>query len=331
MLHLLVDTSTWLDLARRRDGQRWIVALRVLTHQDSIQLLVPPVVLDEYDRNRERVEAAMTASVTQRFKLIRQDLLDYGGDDDTHAIAVIEDLSRHLPLVGAMTTKNFTEIRALLEAGRTLTTTEAEERRVIERGLAKSAPFHRGRNSVADAVLIELYGSATTNVDLAAHPHAFVTSNSEDFSQTNGDKREPHPDIASFFAEPGSRYALGVDGLDALLRDVFGEELEELFLDNDFQEDPRRLDEIVAADQEFFDRIWYHRSLQHDYQLEDAGDAEGLERNRRVAGPGRARVEAKYPDPGMLGPYTDFELGMLHGKMSAVRWVLGSEWDFLDT
>lgn len=35
--------------------------------------------------------------------------------------------------------------------------------------------------------------------------------------------------------------------------------------------------------------------------------------------------------PGQLGPYTDFELGMLNGKLSALRWVQGSEWDFHDT
>ncbi|QCT85490.1 hypothetical protein C0205_12630 (plasmid) [Micrococcus luteus] len=47
MLHLLVDTSTWLDLSKRRDGQRWIVALRVLVHQGEVELIVPPLVIDE--------------------------------------------------------------------------------------------------------------------------------------------------------------------------------------------------------------------------------------------------------------------------------------------
>ena len=89
-----MDTSTWLDLSRRRDGQRWIVALRVLVHQGEVELIVPSLVVDEFERNRERIETSMTASVAQRFKLIRQDLNDYGATGNEHVFKVIEDLAR---------------------------------------------------------------------------------------------------------------------------------------------------------------------------------------------------------------------------------------------
>lgn len=326
---MLIDTSTWLDLARRRNGQRWIVALRVLVHQGDVELLVPSVIVDEFDRNRERVEATMTASVASRFRALRQDLL-HCADDDEQSMRMIDDLSRHVPLVGAMTLRNFTDIRELLVAARPVVPSPSVGRRVVERGLRKSAPFHRGRNSVADAVLIEAYADEVHDAQ-ETDVYAFVTSNSDDFSLTTGDKRLPHGDISATFDGVRSIFALGVDGLDAVMRGYFGDVAKELFDEVDFREEPRRLDEILSAEKELFDRIWYHRSLQHDYHLANLGDYERLSEHKRVAGPGRHRVEAAYTEPGQLGPYTDFELGMLHGKMSALRWVIGSEWDFLDT
>lgn len=328
MLHLLVDTSTWLDLSKRRDGRRWILALQELVRQGVVELIVPQVVIDEYERNRERIETSMTSSVAQRFKAIKQDMDDYGADAD--AAKVVDDLARHAPLIGAMTTRNFDDVLALLKSGRRAEPTDAEQLRVVARGLAKQAPFHRSRNSVADALLAELYATAAALAN-SDDLYAFVTTNSEDFSSATGDKRQPHADLAEMFEGEWSTYWLGVDGLNDVLLANFGDEIRELFAETEFDDEPRRLGDILAAEQEMFDRVWHHRSMQHEIRLEDAGDKAELDRLRSIAGPGRDRVEATYSAPGQLGPYSDFELGMLNGKLSALRWVLGSEWDFLDT
>ena len=159
VLHLLVDTSVWLDLARRRDGQKLIHAMGQVVLDGDVELLVPALVLDEFDRNRRRIEASMTTSVAERFKLLKKDLDDFGTGDHKPALDAFAGLARDIPLIGAMATRNFIDILQLLRGGRRLEPSEVEHTRVVQRGLEKKAPFHRSKNSMADALLIELYAS----------------------------------------------------------------------------------------------------------------------------------------------------------------------------
>ena len=105
----------------------------------------------------------------------------------------------------------------------------------------------------------------------------------------------------------------------------------------DLQQVPRPLGEIVRAEGQLTDRVWYFRTVRLEMELLERGcvcpehgyDCE-LAALQEISAPGRRRIEATFTEPGDLGPNTDFELGMLHGKLSALRWVLGRHWDFLD-
>jgi hypothetical protein len=268
VLRLLIDTSVWIDMATRRDGQKWIVPLRLLKFHGRLELLVPAIVTEEFARNRPRSESAVTTSVLDRLRQLRRELREYAGDQHEHIW--LEETAQHIPLVNATAPQNFREIDQLLRDGTTLEPGEPEYARALQRGLDKRAPFTSDKNSVADALLIEIYSSQISAAD-TSDVYAFVTSNHRDFSVTNGDRRQPHPDLAGLFDGTRSRYAYQVEGLHEVLLDQFGDEYlqeqdEVEFLIN--EEEPRTLAEIIEAENEFFDKVWYVRSI----VLEDDSD-----------------------------------------------------------
>jgi hypothetical protein len=328
VLRLLVDTSVWLDLAKRRDGQRWIVPIRVLMHQGELELLVPSVVIAEFERNRPRAEAAVTASVLDRFRQVRQDLHEFGGDQ---RMEWLEEMAHQVPVVSSGTLQNFAEIKELLDSGTELVPAIFETDAAMNRGLEKRAPFHLNKNSTADALIIELYAKALRDPEHNGESHAFATSNYTDFSLPNGDRRIPHPDIADLFDEDRSGYFYGVEGLDSALVASLGDKFTELAEETElFDEEPRTLAEILEAEREFFDKVWYVRKLiMYEKIDEDREPPLSEDMSARVQAAMQA-VEERYGADN-VGPWDDWGWGFVNGKLSALRWVLGSEWDFLDT
>jgi hypothetical protein len=92
---------------------------------------------------------------------------------------------------------------------------------------------------------------------------------------------------------------------------------------------PRTEAEILGATERLFDQIWFNRHLILRSKIE-----RGIEKVDakvwKVAQDAAKRVGARIPSEDRP-PYDNFEWGMLNGKLSALRWVLGDEWDFLDT
>ncbi|MDP3553363.1 DUF4062 domain-containing protein [Methylocystis sp.] len=88
---------------------------------------------------------------------------------------------------------------------------------------------------------------------------------------------------------------------------------------------------ILAAENEFRDVIWYDRKLVLQENLKEGTETIDPEIEKGMLEAMR-RVEKRYGKRKLRSHYSnDFEWGMLNGKLSALRWVLGDDWDMLDT
>lgn len=130
----------------------------------------------------------------------------------------------------------------------------------------------------------------------------------------------------SYVNEQGiTRIEQKLDDLCANIRN----QTEKISVFDDAEEEVRTLKEVLEAENMFFDKIWFDRHLSLEYRIEQGIEDVNPEIWKGAMEAARKVIE-KYGEEN-LGPYSDFEWGMLNGKLSALRWVLGCEWDMLDT
>lgn len=225
-------------------------------------------------------------------------------------------------------------------------TSEAIKLRAADRALKKVAPCHHdNKNSIADAVILETYFDEIAK-GKPGDRFAFVTHNKKDFSAEKADDQLPHPTLSDGFSKIKSLYFIS---LGDCLKRIDPELLQMIKFEVEYSFEVRTLSEIMDAMDTLTSQIWYNRHKNTEYYIAKGKNRlvtrEEWEANSNKKGYMQthiidtiwkgalesARRKEKKLGEGNYGPWSDFEWGMLNGKLSALRWALGDDWDMLDT
>ena len=344
MFRMLIDTCVWLDLSK---DQRQVPVLGVVEEMvklGMVTLIVPRVGLDEFLRNRDRIAKESAKSLSTHFRLVKNAVGKIGGDKKRMRLVLshLDDVDHKTPIIGGEAVGTLDRIEKLLAAFPIIETSEAVRLRAAQRALEKKAPFHRGKNAMADAILMETYAECVRDKAASGVRFAFVTHNKSDFSIEHGNQKMPHPDFGSLFSRMKSLYFIN---LPEALRRVEPSLVTDIMLEHSWTQEPRGLTEILEAEDLLFHQVWYNRHWNMRIGIEEGkikvvdketyprppGAQETIQRDVLKGALKAARsVERRYGKKN-LGPWDDFEWGMINGKLSALRWALGDEWDMLDT
>jgi len=344
MFGILADTCVWLDMAKEPQQQLLLSVIEELINLQEVRIILPRVVVDEFHRNRQRIIDDSRRSLSSVFKRVKEAVDKYGDSaSKTQVMEQLNDIDHRLPTLGDAVGNSLDRIEAIFKTAELIETTEAVKLRVFERGLQIKAPFNGKKNTTGDAIIIETYADCVNGPQSTGNRFAFVTHNVNDFSDTRVNNKNPHPDIASLFTKRKSLYFTNIgDALRKVRPDLVSELMAEL---GEWEQPQRSLSEILAAESELCDKVWYNRHQVRREKVE-AGEIALVEKETFPTPAGQVRpiqrdiwegalqsarkMEGKYGLE-MLGPWDDFEWGMINGKLSALRWLLGDEWDELYT
>lgn len=341
MVKFLIDTCVWLDLAKTTKGENVLDLLNEFIERNEISLICPDIIISEFYRNKDRIITDAGKSLSSHFKKVKE-MVSVHGDNELkeRILSQLNDIDHKIPTLGEKAFSSIQRIEELIEKSEKINLSDEIKLRATQRAIDKKAPFHLSKNSIGDAIIIESYSEYKLKNESQEFKLFFITHNKNDFSLKDGNQKLPHKDLTDIFDSPKSQYYIN---LPEALNSINSELVEDIEYENDWSFEPRGVTEMMEVERELEQKIWYNRHQIRVYKIE-TGEIRIIDRkdfdikttsNTIVediwegAKKSAMAVEEKYGIENLS--WDNFEWGMINGKLSAIRWVIGDDWDSLDT
>ncbi|CAM3688639.1 PIN domain-containing protein [Flavobacterium chungbukense] len=341
MVKLLIDTCVWLDIAKTSKGEEILNLLSRFIEEDEVQLILPEIIISEFERNKDRIILDAGKSLSSHFKKVKAMVAEHSKNDSKQEILnQLDDIDKKIPTLGEDAVQTISHIEDIFKNSEIIILTDEIKLRATQRAIEKKAPFHLAKNSIGDAIIIESYYEYRKQNEAQEFSLMFITHNINDFSIKNGNQKIAHEDFSDIFDSPKSQYFINLpEALNSINPDL----VEEIEYENDWDFKFRSLSEILEMQNEIEQKIWYNRHKFREYSIE-VGKTKLIDRedfniktsaNTIIKEIWEGALQSAKKIEDLYGrenlEFDDFEWGMINGKLSALRWVIGDEWDNLDT
>lgn len=175
MFYIFLDTCVLLDISTKKNDLPLVSALEELVASEVVTLVIPDLIIIEYERNKEEVANRTVKRLSQEFKQVKAIVNEFAGEKKSETLEVLNDINTRLPLLTDACYNTIHRVEKLIDSATKVSISERSKIAAIQRGLEKKAPFHISKNSVADAVIIEQFLEFTLSKTSEADSCFFIT------------------------------------------------------------------------------------------------------------------------------------------------------------
>lgn len=332
---LMLDTCVWLDIAKNPSLKPLVLVLKQLLEDNNLIILTTDIIREEFLRNKDRVIDMSRQKMAQEINNIKS-LINLAPIDENKSsiLSGLDEVKHKLPTMADTISEQADLVWEVIESSLKIEISDEIKIASSNKALEKKAPFHNSKNNMADSLLIETF----FNILDEENTFYFITHNTKEFS-SDKDQRIQHQDFDEFFSKKNVHYSINLHNI---INEIAPDTLMELNDEYNWYEEARGFYEIIEEINKLTDIIWYNRHKYREEQIKQ-GIIEIVEeqkynvynQNQILKSIWEGALNSAKQKEELYGeeliPGDDFEWGMINGKLSALRWVLGDDWDMLDT
>jgi hypothetical protein len=158
MVKLLVDTCVWLDIAKTVKGEEVLNLLSEFIERGEVGLILPKIIITEFDKNKYRVIADASKSLSSHFKKVKEIVAEHGSQESRDIIlSQLNDIDKKIPTLGETAFNSIVRIEEIMKNAELIPISDEIKLRAAQRAIDRKAPFHLSKNSIGDAIILECF------------------------------------------------------------------------------------------------------------------------------------------------------------------------------